>query len=101
MEPQFTDRTLICVDCDEEFTFTAGQQQFFFDKLLKNDPKRCQDCKEAKKMRMAEGQSQPKERVDFPIQCEQCGEKTTVPFIPSGNRPVYCRPCYKSMEAVA
>lgn len=100
METQFVDRQLTCVDCGGEFTFTAGQQQFFADKLLKNDPKRCEPCRSAKKARMAEGQSQPRDRVDHPIVCEQCGENTTVPFVPSGNRPVYCRPCFRSLEAV-
>jgi len=28
--------------------------------------------------------------------CSDCGANTQVPFKPSGDRPVYCRECYKS-----
>lgn len=27
--------------------------------------------------------------------CSDCGEETEVPFVPSGDRPVYCRDCYQ------
>ena len=27
--------------------------------------------------------------------CAECGQKTQVPFKPSGDRPVYCRDCYQ------
>jgi len=26
--------------------------------------------------------------------CSDCGKECTVPFKPSGNRPVYCRDCF-------
>jgi len=28
--------------------------------------------------------------------CADCGQETEVPFVPSGNRPVYCRECYQN-----
>ncbi len=38
--------TITCVDCGEEFTWTAGEQVFFHDKGLKNEPKRCKVSKQ-------------------------------------------------------
>lgn len=32
----------------------------------------------------------------FDATCAECGKQTQVPFKPSGNRPVYCRDCFKS-----
>ncbi len=37
----FQDRSITCVDCTEPFIWTAGEQIFFHDKGLKNEPKRC------------------------------------------------------------
>ena len=33
-------------------------------------------------------------RQDFDVVCAECGTNTTVPFKPSGNRPVLCRDCF-------
>ena len=30
----------------------------------------------------------------FNVKCTDCGKSTTVPFEPTKNKPVYCRPCY-------
>ena len=43
------DRTLKCVDCQSEFTFTAGEQEFYASKGFTNEPKRCPACRQAKK----------------------------------------------------
>ncbi len=43
------DRTIQCRDCNQEFTFTAGEQEFYKEKGFENDPVRCQDCRRAKK----------------------------------------------------
>src|SRR5207249_12311400 len=45
---EFEDRAITCVDCGEQFIWTAGEQVFFHDKGLKNEPKRCKPCKQAK-----------------------------------------------------
>src|ERR1700681_1727559 len=42
---EFQDKTLKCVDCGNDFIFTAGEQLFFHDKQFKNEPKRCKNCK--------------------------------------------------------
>jgi len=39
-------------------------------------------------------------REQFDAICAQCGEGTTVPFRPRGDRPVYCRSCYAAVNAV-
>jgi CxxC-x17-CxxC domain-containing protein len=36
----------------------------------------------------------------FDATCASCGQQTTVPFKPRGDRPVYCRACYTSQQAV-
>ena len=33
-------------------------------------------------------------RQDHDVVCAECGQQTTVPFKPSGNRPVLCRDCF-------
>ena len=40
----FTDRTLVCIDCGSEFTFSSGEQLFFYGKGLA-EPKRCPICR--------------------------------------------------------
>lgn len=45
----FQDKTLTCVDCGCEFTFTAGEQKFYREKELDNEPKRCRECRDKKK----------------------------------------------------
>ncbi len=35
------------------------------------------------------------ERPQFDVTCAECGVKTTVPFKPTGERPVYCRDCFR------
>ena len=53
--PAFQDQQLRCVDCDEEFTFTASEQQFYQEKGLTNAPTRCRGCREARKAQRAAG----------------------------------------------
>src|SRR6267378_7956520 len=50
---QFQDQYLRCVDCSEEFIFTASEQQFYKDKGLTNAPTRCRACREARKAQRA------------------------------------------------
>ena len=94
----YQDRSITCVDCGEEFTWTVGEQVFFHDKGLKNEPKRCKPCKQAKNDRLAaisRAQSAGvRQRIEVTVMCAQCHEQTTVPFYPSQGRPVYCRACF-------
>jgi hypothetical protein len=40
----FVDKKLKCDDCFEEFTYSAGEQKFFFEKGF-SEPKRCKLCR--------------------------------------------------------
>lgn len=51
----YTDRTISCLDCGQEFSFTAGEQEF----------------------------------------CAECGKTASVPFRPTGAKPVYCSDCFQ------
>ena len=46
---EFEDKTLVCQDCGNEFVFTAGEQAFYKEKGLDNEPKRCQECRNKRK----------------------------------------------------
>ncbi|MBZ9616780.1 zinc-ribbon domain-containing protein [Clostridium estertheticum] len=45
------DKVLRCQDCQEEFIFTVGEQEFFEEKGFDSEPIRCPDCRRAKKQR--------------------------------------------------
>lgn len=38
---EFADRFLKCVDCWEEFVFSAGEQLFFTEKQFRHEPRLC------------------------------------------------------------
>jgi CxxC-x17-CxxC domain-containing protein len=38
------------------------------------------------------------ERESFDAICADCGAATTLPFKPRGDRPVYCRDCYRARK---
>ena len=44
-----SDKTLTCVECGYEFTFTVGEQEFFASRGYTNEPKRCTQCRGARK----------------------------------------------------
>ena len=44
-----SDKNLVCVDCGAEFVFTQGEQEFYAEKGFSNEPKRCPECRKAKK----------------------------------------------------
>ncbi len=45
---QFADKTITCRDCGKQFTFTAGEQEFFESRGF-SAPTRCADCRAARK----------------------------------------------------
>ena len=47
---EFEDKTLVCQDCGNEFVFTAGEQEFYKEKGLDNEPKRCKECRNRRKV---------------------------------------------------
>lgn len=101
----YTDRTLNCSDCGTEFIFTARDQEFHASRGFTNEPKRCPDCRRARKSSRGDGMgggsyggggsysSAPRQM--YPAVCASCGKETEVPFQPRGDRPVYCRDCFR------
>jgi len=53
----FEDKSLQCSDCRSEFTFSAGEQEFFQSKGFTNEPKRCPECRRANKARRSNSNS--------------------------------------------
>jgi hypothetical protein len=45
----FRDLVLECIDCQRNFTFTRGEQQYFASKGL-STPKRCPQCRLKRKL---------------------------------------------------
>ena len=48
-----TDKVLTCRDCGKEFTFTAGEQEFYAEKGFEHEPTRCPECRKAHKAQRA------------------------------------------------
>ncbi len=93
----FQDKTLTCVDCGQQFTFTAGEQEFYAQKGFMNEPKRCKSCKAVRKGMGGPGGS----REEHEVLCSACGQKTTVPFKPILDKPVFCKPCFVAKRSAA
>ena len=91
----YEDKILVCKDCGQEFTFTAGEQEFYAEKGFVNEPQRCKACRDARK-NAARG-----EREMFEATCASCGGVAKVPFRPREYRPVYCRACFAKMKEEA
>lgn len=45
------DKELKCVECGGSFLWTAGEQEYFQEKGFKDQPKRCKQCRQARKER--------------------------------------------------
>lgn len=45
----YADKTIVCKDCNNEFVFTAGEQEFYAQKGFENEPVRCKECRDKKK----------------------------------------------------
>jgi CxxC-x17-CxxC domain-containing protein len=113
----FVDRTLVCRDCGQEFTFTAGEQEFFAQKGFTNEPGRCTECRSARKARMGGGMSYDSDRSYgggggyggggysrgpremFEAVCSEFGQTAHVPFQPRSDKPVYCSNCFEQQRS--
>ncbi len=101
-----TDQTLYCRDCNAEFTFTVGEQEFYASRGLTNSPSRCPSCRAARKQsgggyssgggRSSGGYYDREPRQMYTATCASCGNEAQVPFQPRDDRPVYCSDCYQS-----
>jgi CxxC-x17-CxxC domain-containing protein len=106
-----TDQILYCRDCNQEFTFTTGEQEFYASRGLTNAPSRCPECRAARKQagggsygRGGGGQRgggggggfrDREARPMYTATCASCGREAQVPFQPREDRPVYCSDCYQ------
>lgn len=102
MEATYQDKVLHCRDCETDFTWTAGEQQFYASKGLMNQPSRCPSCRAVARQSREGGSvlSAPaRPREFFPAVCDRCGRQTQVPFLPRNDRPVYCSSCYDAVRA--
>jgi CxxC-x17-CxxC domain-containing protein len=96
----YENKTLICKDCGAPFDFTVRDQMFYAEKGFENEPQRCRDCRTARKSQRGATSGPNGTREMFDVICAQCGESTTVPFRPNGDRPVYCRTCFSAQNAL-
>ena len=51
----YADKTISCRDCGMDFVFSAGEQQFYAEKGLVNEPQRCPSCRAVAKQNRALG----------------------------------------------
>ena len=97
----FDDKTLNCRECGNDFVFTAGEQEFYQQKGLMNQPGRCPACRTARRASSggAGNRSERAPREMHTVICAECGSETQVPFLPKNDRPVYCSTCYDRVRA--
>jgi CxxC-x17-CxxC domain-containing protein len=97
----FEDKILTCRDCGMEFTFTAGEQEFHAEKGFTNAPSRCKDCRAKRKAASGMGGSSRDGgfREMHTATCTSCGKEARVPFVPRGDKPVYCSDCFQSQRS--
>lgn len=112
---------IICSDCDAAFLYTDAERAFRESRGLER-PKMCPECRSRERSRRNDdlislynksesfepflfkmesqnggGNGRAREaRTLYNATCAQCGADTKVPFIPRGDRPVYCRACYNA-----
>lgn len=96
------DKTLTCTACGGEFVFSAQDQEFFASKGFQ-EPRKCKPCRQAAKAQRGGGgygggggYDRPQRQL-YDTVCSACGITTQVPFQPKGDRPVYCRECFKDV----
>ena len=103
----FQDKTLTCSDCNKPFTFTVAEQEQFQTRGYTNEPKRCPDCRQARKAERFGNSGNSfgnrdsgyqSARQMHPAVCADCGKATTVPFEPRQGKPVYCSDCYRKVN---
>lgn len=117
----YEDKTIVCADCGQEFTFTASEQAFYAEKGFTDAPKRCKACRQARKAQRNSGSygddsygggssygggggsyggggssyDRPPRQL-YDAVCADCGKTAQVPFQPTGSRPVYCNDCFRA-----
>ena len=124
----YSDKTLTCADCGQEFVFTASEQDFYAQRGF-TEPRRCASCRASRKAaRNSDGGGssyssgagyssgggyssgagsygggggggyERAPREMFSATCSNCGREPQVPFRPTSGKPVYCSDCFRSMR---
>ena len=78
----YEDKILVCKECGQEFTFTAGEQEFYAERGFQD----------------ARKNALRGPRQYFTAVCAACGGEAKVPFEPKSDRPVYCSDCFARMK---
>ena len=98
----YSDKTLICSECNEPFTYTAAEQEFYSTVGFGEGPSRCPVCRGAggPDESTVEGGSFAREYAEanqeqlFTASCVRCGETTRVPArMVLGDGTIYCPDC--------
>ena len=114
----YADKVLTCSDCNQEFTFTSSEQDFYAQRGF-TEPRRCSSCRASRKAARGDsggygggssygnggssygsgggyGSRDRGPREMFAATCSACGRETQVPFRPTSGKPVYCNDCFAS-----
>jgi len=95
----YRDRILTCRDCGQDFTFSAGEQEFYASRGLTNTPGRCPACRAARRGGQSSAPRSRSTGEHYETTCATCGRPTSVPFVPREDRPVYCTECFQAQRA--
>ncbi|MCQ2815078.1 MAG: zinc-ribbon domain-containing protein [Bacilli bacterium] len=68
------DKTLVCVECGKEFTFTEGEQAFYAEKGFQ-EPKRCKECRQKAKERRNAKRAEAKPAEEKPAEIEEAADE--------------------------
>ncbi|MHB8576323.1 MAG: CxxC-x17-CxxC domain-containing protein, partial [Dehalococcoidia bacterium] len=85
------------------------EQEFHASKGFTNEPRRCTNCRAARRQQRSGGDSYGGgsyggggygggSREMFSAVCASCGKEARVPFEPRGDKPVYCSDCFRSQQ---
>ena len=113
----YADKTIACRDCGTDFVFTAGEPEFYAQKGFTNEPTRCPACRQSRKASGGGGRGGYGERDSYGSRgggggyssgggsremhtttCASCGKEAQVPFVPRGDKPVYCSDCFQQQR---
>src|SRR5260221_4429756 len=98
----FSDKTLTCKDCGQEFIWTSGEQEFYQSRGLVNEPGRCPSCRSARRASgggagagYASRSTGPREF--FTATCSNRGNEARVPVQPTCAQPLDFRSCFEQV----
>lgn len=125
MTSELQAREVTCVDCTTTFIIPRAERVFRAERGLA-EPESCPACRQklrsarnadlfaiydrsfqpepvsnrngGSRRRQNDGGTSHQPRTRYNTVCSACGVETQVPFVPRGDRPVYCRTCYNAQK---